>query len=161
MQDPRDCPVRDAWEIYEIPPRPAGETRLKVAYRYDANGVIEVEAEDLLSGRVLPKRRMEGEIDWKALFLRPWISPWSSTAHGVCGMAANSRVRKELPFDSSTRSARTLTSLSSGSGAVPLSQLRWNSHKTATSLVGESEFCNLAVVHRRLRRFRWLTERFS
>ena len=67
MQDPRDCPVRDAWEIYEIPPRPAGETRLKVAYRYDANGVIEVEAEDLLSGRVLPKRRKEGEIDWEGL----------------------------------------------------------------------------------------------
>ena len=27
MQDPRDCPVRDAYEIYDIPPRPAGETR--------------------------------------------------------------------------------------------------------------------------------------
>ena len=71
MQDPRDCPVRDAWEIYEIPPRPAGETRLKVAYRYDANGVIEVNAEDVLSGRMLPKRRKEGEIDWNGLVSAP------------------------------------------------------------------------------------------
>ena len=71
MPDPRDCPVRDAWEFYDIPPRPAGETRLKVAYRYNASGVIEVEAEDLLSGRVLPKRKKEGDIDWESLVPLP------------------------------------------------------------------------------------------
>ena len=67
MQDPRDCPVRDAYEIYDIPPRPAGETRLKVTFKYNASGVIDVEAEDVLSGRVLPKRKKVGDIDWESL----------------------------------------------------------------------------------------------
>ena len=67
MQDPRYCPVRDAYEFYDIPPRPAGETRLKVAFKYDASGVIDVEAEDVLSGRVLPKRKKEEDIDWESL----------------------------------------------------------------------------------------------
>ena len=67
MEDPRDCPVRDAYEIYDIPPRPAGETRLKVTFKYNASGVIDVEAEDVLSGSVLPKRKKEEEIDWDSL----------------------------------------------------------------------------------------------
>ncbi len=67
MEDPRDCPVRDAYEIYDIPPRPAGETRLKVTFKYNASGVIDVEAEDVLSGRALPKRKKEEEIDWDSL----------------------------------------------------------------------------------------------
>ena len=67
MPDPRDCPVRDAYEIYDIPPRPAGATRLKVTFQYNASGVIEVEAEDVLSGQVLPQRKKPGEIDWDSL----------------------------------------------------------------------------------------------
>ena len=67
VADPRDCPVRDAYEIYDVPPRPAGETRLRVTFKYNANGVIEVEAQDVLSGRSLPKRKKEGEIDWDSL----------------------------------------------------------------------------------------------
>ncbi len=67
IPDPRYCPVRDAYEFYDIPPRPAGETRLKVAFKYDASGVIDVEAEDVLSGRVLPKRKKEEDIDWESL----------------------------------------------------------------------------------------------
>ena len=67
MQDPRDCPVRDAYEIYDIPSRPAGETRLKVIFKYNASGVIDVEAEDVLSGRVLPKRKKVEDIDWESL----------------------------------------------------------------------------------------------
>ena len=65
--DPRDCPVREAYEFYDIPPRPAGETRLKVTFEYNANGVIEVEAEDISSGKKLPKRKKEGEVDWDSL----------------------------------------------------------------------------------------------
>ena len=67
ISDPRYCPVRDAYEFYNIPPRPAGETRLKVTFKYDASGVIDVEAEDVLSGRVLPKRKKEEDIDWESL----------------------------------------------------------------------------------------------
>ena len=67
ISDPRYCPVRDAYEFYNIPPRSAGETRLKVTFKYDASGVIDVEAEDVLSGRVLPKRKKEENIDWESL----------------------------------------------------------------------------------------------
>lgn len=64
---PRDCPVHRAHEVYDIPPRPAGETRLKVTFKYNTDGVIEVEAEDVRSKKVLPMREKEGDIDWDAL----------------------------------------------------------------------------------------------
>ena len=67
MADPRACPVRDAYEIYDIPPRPAGATRLKVTFQYNASGVIEVAAEDVLSGKALPQRKKLGAIDWDGL----------------------------------------------------------------------------------------------
>ena len=64
---PRDCPVHDAFEVYDIPPRPAGETRIKVTFKYNADGVIEVEAEDVKAKKVLPMRPKAEEIDWEAL----------------------------------------------------------------------------------------------
>ena len=65
--DPRDCPVHDAYEVFDIPPRPAGKTRIKVTFKYNADGVIEVEAEDVGSKRVLPIRKKVKDIDWEAL----------------------------------------------------------------------------------------------
>ena len=64
---PRDCPVNDAFEVYDIPPRPAGDTRIKVTFKYNADGVIEVEAEDVISKKVLPIRQKAEKIDWEAL----------------------------------------------------------------------------------------------
>ncbi len=64
---PRECPVSDAYEVYDIPPRPVGETRLKVTYKYNTSGVIEVEAEDVQSKKVLPIRKKVEEIDWDEL----------------------------------------------------------------------------------------------
>ena len=64
---PRDCPVQDAYEFYDIPPRPAGETRIKVTFKYTTNGTIDVDAEDVRSKKILPKRDKEGDIDWDAL----------------------------------------------------------------------------------------------
>lgn len=64
---PRDCPVHDAFEVYDIPPRPAGETRIKVTFKYNADGVIEVEAEDIKAKKVLPMRPKAEEIDWEEL----------------------------------------------------------------------------------------------
>ena len=65
--NPRECPVRDAYEVYDIPPRPAGETQIKVTFKYNANGVIEVEAEDMKTKKVLPHRKKVEEIDWDEL----------------------------------------------------------------------------------------------
>jgi len=65
--NPRDCPVHDAYEVFDIPPRPAGDTLIKVTFKYNANGVIEVEAEDVNSKKVLPIRKKVEEIDWEAL----------------------------------------------------------------------------------------------
>ena len=72
--EPCNCPVRDAYEVFDIPPRPAGKTRIKVTYKYNANGVIEVEAEDVSAGKILPMRKKEGEIDWDALIAGTEVS---------------------------------------------------------------------------------------
>lgn len=64
---PRDCPVHDAYEVYDIPPRPAGETRVKVTFKYNADGMIEVEAEDINTKKVLPIRKKMEDVDWEAL----------------------------------------------------------------------------------------------
>ena len=65
-RDPRNSTVRDAYEVFDIPPRSTGETRIKVTFKYDVNGVIDVEAEDADKKKVLPIREKEGEIDWEA-----------------------------------------------------------------------------------------------
>ena len=57
---PRYCPVHDAYEVYDIPPRPAGETRVKVTFKYNADGMIEVEAEDINTKKVLPDSQENG-----------------------------------------------------------------------------------------------------
>ena len=72
--EPRYCPVRDAYEVYDIPPRPAGETRIKVTFKYNTDGIIEVEAEDVHSKKVLPIRKKVEEIDWDALMAPESVS---------------------------------------------------------------------------------------
>ncbi len=54
--DPMDCTVLGHFEFYGIPPRPKGQSRLGVTYRYNANGIVEVEAMDLFTGQNLPHR---------------------------------------------------------------------------------------------------------
>jgi len=54
--DPMECHVLGHFEFYGIPPRPAGESRLSVTYRYNANGIVEVEAMDLNTGQTLAHR---------------------------------------------------------------------------------------------------------
>jgi molecular chaperone DnaK len=49
----------------ELPPRPAGEVLLSLTLRYDVDGVVEVEAEELLEGRKIRQQlmRKSGELD--------------------------------------------------------------------------------------------------
>ena len=49
----------------ELPPRPAGEVLLSLTLRYDVDGVVEVEAEELLEGRKIRQElmRKSGELD--------------------------------------------------------------------------------------------------
>jgi molecular chaperone DnaK len=54
--DPMQCNVLGHFEFYGIPPRPAGESQLAVTFRYNANGIVEVEAMDLRTGQTLPHR---------------------------------------------------------------------------------------------------------
>lgn len=54
--DPLECHVLGHFEFYGIPPRPAGDSRLSVTYRYNANGIVEVEAMDLNTGQTLAHR---------------------------------------------------------------------------------------------------------
>jgi Mg-chelatase subunit ChlD len=54
--DPVECNVLGHFEFYGIPMRPAGKSRLAVTFRYNANGIVEVEAMDLDSGQTLAHR---------------------------------------------------------------------------------------------------------
>jgi uncharacterized protein YegL len=54
--DPLACAILGHFEFYGIPARPAGQSRLSITYRYNANGIVEVEAIDKASGQVLPHK---------------------------------------------------------------------------------------------------------
>ncbi len=54
--NPLECAVLGHFEFYGIPIRPAGRARLAVTFRYNANGIVEVEAMDLDSGQTLAHR---------------------------------------------------------------------------------------------------------
>ena len=60
--DPLNCNVLGHFEFYGIPPRPAGKTQLAVTYRYNANGIVEVEAMDLNTGQTLAHRLAQGGV---------------------------------------------------------------------------------------------------
>jgi molecular chaperone DnaK (HSP70) len=60
--DPLECSVLGHFEFYGIPARPAGESRLSVTYRYNVNGIVEVEAMDILSGQTLAHRISAGQV---------------------------------------------------------------------------------------------------
>ncbi|MEZ4323155.1 MAG: Hsp70 family protein, partial [Myxococcota bacterium] len=60
--DPLQCTVLGHFEFYGIPPRPAGDAKLAVTYRYNANGIVEVEAMDLETGQILPHRLAAGQV---------------------------------------------------------------------------------------------------
>ena len=60
--DPLECSVLGHFEFYGITPRPAGAARLSVTYRYNSNGIVEVEAMDLETGQILPHRMAGGNV---------------------------------------------------------------------------------------------------
>ena len=60
--NPLECSVLGHFEFYGIPARATGESRLSVTYRYNANGIVEVEAMDLLTGQILPHRLAGGQV---------------------------------------------------------------------------------------------------
>ena len=55
-RDPLSCNVLGHFEFYGIPPRPALDSKLSVTYRYNANGIVEVEATDLVDSKMLSHR---------------------------------------------------------------------------------------------------------
>ena len=58
-EDPRDCELVGSYQIYDIPKRPEGKTRLKMTYKYNENQIVEASAVDLHSNKVLPMRMIE------------------------------------------------------------------------------------------------------
>ncbi len=61
-EDPLDCNVLGHFEFYGIPARAGAESRLAVTYRYNANGIVEVEAMDLGSGQTLAHRLAASDV---------------------------------------------------------------------------------------------------
>ena len=66
-ENPLETTVLGHFEFYGITARPAGETRLSVTYRYNANGIVEVEAMDLGTGQILPHRIAGGNVSLEDL----------------------------------------------------------------------------------------------
>ncbi|MDP2313014.1 MAG: Hsp70 family protein [Pseudomonadota bacterium] len=60
--DPLECNVLGHFEFYGIPARAAARSRLSVTFRYNANGIVEVEAMDLDSGQTLAHRLAAGAV---------------------------------------------------------------------------------------------------
>ncbi len=60
--DPLECAVLGHFEFYGIPIRSAGKSRLSVTFRYNANGIVEVESMDLDSGQTLAHRLAAGSV---------------------------------------------------------------------------------------------------
>ncbi len=58
-EDPRDCDLVGSYQIYDIPKRSAGKTKLKVSYKYNQNQIVEVNAFDLNTNKVLQLKRIE------------------------------------------------------------------------------------------------------
>jgi len=65
--DPLRCTVLGHFEFYGIPPRVAGNSQLSVTFRYNANGIVEVEAMDLVTGQILPHRMASGQVSLEDL----------------------------------------------------------------------------------------------
>ncbi|MFT6142220.1 MAG: molecular chaperone DnaK (HSP70)/uncharacterized protein YegL [Myxococcota bacterium] len=61
-ENPLEAVVLGHFEFYGIPARPAGQSKLSVTYRYNANGIVEVEAMDLATGQILPHRLAGGQV---------------------------------------------------------------------------------------------------
>jgi molecular chaperone DnaK len=61
-EDPLECQVLGHFEFYGIPARASSESRLAVTFRYNANGIVEVEAMDLGSGQTLAHRLAASEV---------------------------------------------------------------------------------------------------
>jgi len=55
-QVPLECNALGHFEFYGLPARPAGDTRLAVTFRYNENGIVEVECMDLNNGQILGHR---------------------------------------------------------------------------------------------------------
>lgn len=60
--DPMRCTVLGHFEFYGIPARPAGASNITVSFRYNDNGVVEVEAIDQATGQALPHRAATGGV---------------------------------------------------------------------------------------------------
>ncbi|MEW6587231.1 MAG: Hsp70 family protein, partial [Nitrospirota bacterium] len=58
-EDPRDCEIVGSYQIYDIPKRAAGKTKLKVTYKYNQNQIVEASAVDLNGNKALPMRTIE------------------------------------------------------------------------------------------------------
>lgn len=58
-EDPRDCELVGSYQIYDIPKRSAGKTKLKVTYKYNQNQIVEASAFDLNNNKTLPMKMID------------------------------------------------------------------------------------------------------
>jgi len=59
---PLECNALGHFEFYGLPARSAGETRLAVTFKYNENGIVEVECMDLNNGQILGHRLSKSSV---------------------------------------------------------------------------------------------------
>jgi molecular chaperone DnaK (HSP70) len=64
---PLECNALGHFEFYGLPERPAGDTRLAVTFKYNENGIVEVECMDLNNGASLGHRLSKSAISLEDL----------------------------------------------------------------------------------------------
>ena len=64
---PLECNALGHFEFYGLPERPAGDTRLAVTFRYNENGIVEVECLDLNNGQTLGHRMSKSGVSLEDL----------------------------------------------------------------------------------------------
>ena len=68
-EDPRDCELVGSYQIYDIPKRGAGKTKLKVTYKYNQNQIVEASAVDLNNNKTLAMKKITEDVDLNRLLI--------------------------------------------------------------------------------------------
>jgi molecular chaperone DnaK len=98
-EDPRDCDLVGSYQLYDIPKRSKGKTRLKVTYKYNENQIVEVEAVDLKDNKELPYKEIENaDLDQLATSTETDVALLIDCSSSMCGTAIEDAKKAAISF---------------------------------------------------------------
>jgi len=98
-EEPRDCDLVGSYQLYNITKRPAGQTRLKVTYRYNENQIVEVKAVDLEDNKELPFKEIENaDLDQLVTSTETDIALLIDCSSSMCGSEIEDAKKAAISF---------------------------------------------------------------